>query len=83
MDVTSVLFTELQIRRGKRDNLGIIFNITPLKHVATHHKNPLAEMILMRGNNMFSLIRKIIFELSSIAPLIWNSECMHILLVCS
>ena len=28
----------LQIRRGKRDNLGIIFHITPLKHnVATPH----------------------------------------------
>ena len=27
----------LQIRRGKRDNLGIIFHTTYLKHIATHH----------------------------------------------
>ena len=27
----------LQIRRGKRDNLGIIFHTTPLKHVVAHH----------------------------------------------
>ena len=25
--------TVLQMRRGKRDNLGIIFHITPLKHM--------------------------------------------------
>ena len=24
---------ELQVRRGKRDNLGIIFHLTPLKHM--------------------------------------------------
>ena len=54
-----------QIRKGKRDNLGIVFHITPLKHVATHHKNRLAEMVLMRGHNIcfHNEIRKIIFEL--------------------
>ena len=27
------LCSVLQIRRGKRDNLGIIFHITPMKHM--------------------------------------------------
>ena len=37
MDSTSTYrIFELQIRRGKRDNLGIIFHISPLKHVVTH-----------------------------------------------
>ena len=28
-----LLYSVLQIRMGKRDNLGIIFHITPLKHM--------------------------------------------------
>ena len=33
----SEISSVLQLRRGKRDNLGIIFHITALKCVVTHH----------------------------------------------
>ena len=42
----------LQISMGRRDNLGIIFHITPLKCVVTHHQNRLAKTVLMRGHNI-------------------------------
>ena len=66
----------LQIREGKRDNLGIVFHIvaTQLKYVATYHQNCLAQMILMSSHNMFSLRNKNIFELSSISSLICSSD---------
>ena len=42
----------LQIRRGKRDNLGIIFHIFSFKlYVATPHWNCLTETVLMRGQS--------------------------------
>ena len=41
----------------------------------THHKNRLIETVLMRGHKICFRweIRKIIFELSSVLPLIWSS----------
>ena len=44
-------------------------------YFVTHHKNRLVETVLMWGNNIcfHQEIRKIIFELSSIPPLIWSS----------
>ena len=42
----------LQIRRGKRDNLKIIFHITVLKHIAAQHKNRLTETVLLKGHTM-------------------------------
>ena len=50
--------TVLQIKRGKRDNLGIIFHIDPLKHMLRPIIEPsLTETVLMRGHDiiMFSL----------------------------
>ena len=68
----------LQIRRGKMDNSGIIFHITPLKHVVIHHQSHHTEMVLMRGHNIYFCWEiKIIFELSSIPPLIKSSEQWH------
>ena len=60
----------LQIRRDKRDNLGIIFHNIPLKRMLR-----LVETVLKRGHNIcFSLRnKKKISELSSIPPLIWRS----------
>ena len=58
-----MVFSVLQIRRGKRDNLGIIFHITPLKHML----RPSLEPSRRDGSNevsqhMFSLRnKKIIF----------------------
>ena len=44
----------LQIRRRFKDNLGLIFHISPLKHMfATHHYNHLLETVLMRGHNIY------------------------------
>ena len=48
----------LQIRRGKKDNLGIIFLNSPLKHVVTHHQNRLTETVLMRGHNICFCLEK-------------------------
>ena len=55
----------LQTRRGKRNNLGIIFHIT-INELFIDNK---------RGHNIrfHSEIRKIVFELSSINTLIWSS----------
>ena len=50
--ISTVLKPVLQITRGIKDNLGMIFHITPLKHVATHHQNRLTEGVLMRGHNI-------------------------------
>ena len=51
----------------------------------THHEHRLVEMpvVLMRGHNIcFHLeMREIIFELSSIPPLIWNSVMFSIMLM--
>ena len=71
----AVIFLVLQIRRGKWDNLGIIFQITctPLKRMLLPAFEPdLAETALMRGHNIcFRLeVRKIVFKLSSIPSLI-------------
>ena len=62
-------------KKGKWDNLGIIFQITctPLKRMLLPASEPdLVETILMRGHNVcFRLeIRKIVFKLSSIPSLI-------------
>ena len=38
---------QLEIRRGKRDNLGMIFHITPLKHML----NPSLEPSRQDGSN--------------------------------
>ena len=64
----------LQIRRVKRDNLGIIFHITPSNICC----DPLLEPSRQDGSNegsqhMFSLRNmKNIFELPSKPPLIWS-----------
>ena len=31
--MSTLIYAQLQIRRDKRKNLGIIFHITPLKHI--------------------------------------------------
>ena len=43
----------LQIRRGKRDNLGMIFHITPLKHMLRSIIRTVPETVLIRDHNMF------------------------------
>ena len=49
----------LQIKRGKRDNLGIILHITPLKRVVIHHLEPAHRDGSHEGSqHMFSLRNK-------------------------
>ena len=58
--------TMLQIRRGKSDDLEIIFHITPLKHML----RPIIRTVLLRGHNIYFLLRNkknYLFELSSVA----------------
>ena len=42
----------LQIRRGNKDNLGIISHLSIKTYFVTHHKNRLIETVLMRGHNI-------------------------------
>ena len=58
----------LQIIRGNRDNFGIIIHIFTV--------NIFCETVLMRGHNIcfHSEIRKNIFELSSVPPVIRSSD---------
>ena len=64
----------LQIRKDNRDNSGIISHISPLKRfcdlsLELSHRDGSNE----GSQHMFSLRnKKIIFELSSLLPLIWS-----------
>ena len=74
MTISKVCNKVLQVRGGNRNNLGIISNILhkyifcdpPLKLSGQDGSNK-------ESQHMFSLRIKIIFELSSILPLIWSS----------
>ena len=76
----TVISSVLQIRRGNRDNFGMIIHI--------YHKNIFCDSSLELSRRESSNashnicfcweIRKIVFELSSIPPLIWSSDSMNI-----
>ena len=69
----------VQIRRGNRDNLKIIFLIILLHK--NRHCDPSLEPSDLRGHNVCFPweIRKIIFDLLSVPPLIWRSGHNHFL----
>ena len=70
-----------QIRRGTGIILDNYSYFSIKTYFMTHHYNRLIETVLMRGHNIcFCLeIRKIIFELSSLPPLIWSSALQVVL----
>ena len=65
-------FASATDRKGNRDNLGIIFHF--------FHKNIFFDPSL--EPSCLIKLRKLIFELSSISPLIWNSALPFFFLVC-
>ena len=100
---TSMPYLVLQMRKGDRDNLGIISHISPYKNIfygpkfssglmALEHR--WSKCMALEGNYIekeevdlnqkyvrlvtyrLALVRKIIFELSSILSLIWSSACL-------
>ena len=84
MWVFTMQYRAPDIRRGKRDNLGIISYSTPLKRMLQPIIRIISpETVLTRGHKTgFRLeIRKIIFELFSILPIIWNSVQYAILIL--
>ena len=70
-----------QVRRGKRDNLRIIFHISPLKCLLRPIiRTASRRRFYWRITTCFHWeIRKIIFQLSSISPLTWSSDLICVL----
>ena len=65
----------LQIRKCNKDNLGIIFHISPYRHSCDPYLELSCQDGSTEGSKRFHREkRKIIFELSSIPHLIWSSD---------